>query len=71
VIGKWFGWLRPAENEDPTDEPPTAMAVPAQRATRAASTLKAVPADKSAKGFDPYNSGAFKRKNAWEKVPRL
>jgi hypothetical protein len=24
----------------------------------------------SDKGFDPYNSGAFERRNAWERVSR-
>ena len=25
---------------------------------------------KPQKGFDPYNSGTFKKDNAWERVPR-
>lgn len=70
MFGKWFG--RRKAVDEATDEPPTAIAPPLQRPTvRPAAASKAIPGDKSATGFDPYNSGAFKRKSAWEKVPRL
>jgi hypothetical protein len=32
--------------------------------------FKAIPPEKKKTGFDPYNSGAFRRSDAWERVPR-
>ena len=70
MFSKWFGWRKPAEDE--RDDPPTAAPVHAPQQRRpAAASAKSVPVEKSAQGFDPYNSGAFKPKSAWEKVPRL
>jgi hypothetical protein len=69
VFSKWFGWRKPAEDE--RDDPPTAAPVHAPQRRPATAPAKSVPVEKSAQGFDPYNSGAFKRKSAWEKVPRL
>ncbi|MET0987082.1 MAG: hypothetical protein ABW034_16930 [Steroidobacteraceae bacterium] len=70
MFAKLFGWRKPVE--DQPDDPPSAVRVPVvqQRSVRPAA-VKAVAPEKNAKGFDPYNSGAFKRKGAWEKVPRL
>lgn len=65
MFAKWFGRRKPVENDDP----PTAAPVRIQ--PRPTAAAKAVSAEKSTQGFDPYNSGAFKRKGAWEKVPRL
>jgi hypothetical protein len=66
VFRKLLGWWRKPVEID-TDEPPAAAA-PA-RHVRPAAAL--VPPEKKETGFDPYNSGAFKRQNAWERVPRL
>ncbi|MET0986857.1 MAG: hypothetical protein ABW034_15785 [Steroidobacteraceae bacterium] len=68
MFGKLFGWRKPVDVEP--DDPPSAAPVVRQRPVNPAAT-KAVAPGTSAKGFDPYNSGAFKRQNAWEKVPRL
>jgi hypothetical protein len=67
VFGKLFHWYKAKVDQDgPADEPATAQSsVPPPR-----SPVKVIPRENSAKGFDPYNSGAFKRQNAWERVPR-
>jgi hypothetical protein len=69
-FAKWFG--RDAENEHENDEParfsapqPPVEAVTDARLTNAS---KAAGSAKPKKGFDPYNSGAFERKNAWERT---
>ncbi len=69
-FAKWFGGADEREEyEEPTAVPPAAIAPakPAATAKRPA----AVSADPAkSKGFDPYNSGTFERRNAWERVPR-
>lgn len=70
MFAKLFGWRKPAAVE-PDDPPRAAPVAIAQQRTVRPAPPKAVAPEKSAKGFDPYNSGAFKRQNAWEKVPRL
>lgn len=66
-FAKWFGG-RTAEQED---EEPARHAPPIVRpASPAAPHRVNVPKAQAAKGFDPYNSGAFERRNAWERVPR-
>ena len=71
-FAKWFGGRR---DEEDTDEParfappvstPTQPATP--EAARPANPVKS-PAPKQ-KGFDPYNSGSFERRSAWERVNR-
>lgn len=75
---RWFG-RRSKAAEELEDEPArfTAAAVAAVAKEPAQPTRiptvtppKAIPAAKAAKGFDPYNSGAFERRNAWERVSR-
>jgi hypothetical protein len=78
-FAKWFGGRTPEEDTDEParfaapnvsrpDEPATTMpsraAGPAQ--TPAKTRAKAPPAS----GFDPYNSGSFERRSAWERVSR-
>jgi len=74
-FAKWFGGRR-EEHED--DEParftaphpvrPTASntRLPAHR--KSAQAAQAQIAKSKLKGFDPYNSGAFEVKNAWERT---
>lgn len=46
-------------------------APPAKRPLSAGNAKRGIHADKVTKnGFDPYNSGSFKRGNAWERVIR-
>ncbi len=65
----WFAkWFERAE----PDEEPSAVAPPRPTASTPASRSAAprtVPA-KPAKGFDPYNSGAFETRSAWERISR-
>ena len=68
-LGKWFG--RSAEDDQTNDEPArfSAPQAPAQLSTPTrASGTPSEARPKPKKGFDPYNSGAFERKNAWERT---
>lgn len=60
-IAKLFGSRKPST--------PTQAVAPVRKVA-ASNTLKVVPAEKKQKGFDPYNSGAYKKENAWERVIR-
>ena len=75
----WFAKLFGGRDDGRDDEPPTAVAPPPPPATsvnnlrgRAPSPGKPVTAGaaKPKGGFDPYNSGAYDRRNAWESVKR-
>jgi hypothetical protein len=69
VFGKLFRWRkRAAAQYDESDVQAARTAMP--RRTSAESTAKAIAPAKKAAGFDPYNSGAFHRQNAWERIPR-
>jgi len=66
-FAKWFG-RRKDEDDEPArfTTPPnvrTATKTPRPKASASVRT----PAQK-AMGFDPYNSGAFERHNAWERT---
>ena len=69
-LEKWFG--RSAESDHENDEPArfSAPQAPAEAvsATRGAASSATATKAKPKKGFDPYNSGAFERKNAWERT---
>jgi hypothetical protein len=68
-LDKWFGGR--AESQEP-DEP--ARHAPVQIVTKSSATAPVntlQPGKRGpAKGFDPYNSGAFERRNAWERINR-
>jgi hypothetical protein len=75
----WFAKLFGGRDEREDDEEPTAVAphrAVAQMPTTSAVTKRPatapVPGSEVAKrkGFDPYNSGSFERRNAWERVNR-
>ena len=67
-FAKWFGGR---EEVDDTDEPARFVApptpVPQQPAPAIACKKKA---RSSGNGFDPYNSGSFEKRNAWERVSK-
>jgi hypothetical protein len=70
-FAKLFGSGRDNESDD---EPARFSSMPVAHSAQLAQP-KSAPRMKStgpkaAKGFDPYNSGAFKRQNAWERVNR-
>ena len=66
-FAKWFGGRNEVED---TDEPARCAApatpAPQQSATTVVRTKKAP----AGSGFDPYNSGSFERRNAWERVSK-
>jgi hypothetical protein len=65
---KWFGGRAETHDDDePARHPPVQILVkPAQPAPANARQA----AKSGGKGFDPYNSGAFERRNAWERIKR-
>lgn len=71
-FAKWFGGASEVEGED--DEParhappPSIRPAAPQVAKRSGAASAGRPA--SGTGFDPYNSGAFERRNAWERIKR-
>lgn len=69
-FAKWFGGRNDEQDDEPARVPPGTVRVsqtapksrPAERQSRTSASIK--------KGFDPYNSGAFERANAWERTNR-
>ncbi len=84
-LAKWFGRrdkARQEEYEPATHPPVTAASNPRgspNPARAAADDARSTPGEKqgekpgpapSSQGFDPYNSGAFKRHHEWERISR-
>jgi hypothetical protein len=84
IFAKLFG-IRPEDADDPPSHPPAAVEARRPRADEATGTHAALAtgarpaqpktrpeadAKPAATGFDPYNSGAFKKNNAWERINR-
>lgn len=83
IFAKLFG-VRPEDEDDPPTHPPVATAGHPRQTdvtgTHAALRTGSMPARPKAgpqsgakpatTSFDPYNSGAFKKNNAWERVTR-
>ena len=67
-FAKWFG----GRNELEDDDEPARFVAPPTRSTQQSSSTTIVRQKKpgSLKGFDPYNSGAFEKRNAWAKVSK-
>jgi hypothetical protein len=70
-FAKWFGGRK---EEIDTDEP-ARFAAPNVSKPAAPAAVTPPPAASPTKapgqkGFDPYNSGSFARRNAWERVSR-
>jgi hypothetical protein len=68
-FAKWFGGRNEVEDND---EPARFAAPEIPEAPQSATTTVARKrqAAVSPKGFDPYNSGSFEKRNAWERVSR-
>ena len=66
-FAKWFGGRNEVQD---TDEPARFTAPPARTAQQSGTTIVRTKKTGSAKGFDPYNSGAFENRNAWAKVSK-
>jgi hypothetical protein len=66
-FAKWFG----ARNEvEDSDEPARFAATPAPVPQQSAPTSVGKKKARSGNGFDPYNSGSFEKRNAWERVSK-
>lgn len=72
----WFARLFGGRDDGSDDELPTATAPQPPVGNPSASIDKRIPASPHGakvapqKGFDPYNSGTFERRNAWERIGR-
>lgn len=66
-FAKWFGGRNEVED---TDEPARFTAPPARSTQGSDTAIVRAKKTGSVKGFDPYNSGAFEKRNAWEKVSK-
>jgi hypothetical protein len=72
-LGKMFGGRKRPPEIDPGEEPARFAAPVPPEETPVSQDLKRRTQDRlqSQSGFDPYNSGTFKKKdNAWERVGR-
>jgi hypothetical protein len=67
-FAKWFGG-RNDEVQD-TDEPARFTAPAARPAEQSGTTTVRKKGTGSSTGFDPYNSGSFEKRNAWERVSK-
>ena len=68
LFARLFGKRREEEDDEPSAQAPASQArtAPARPKSDAADAAERP----DAAGFDPYNSGAFRRTNAWERVNR-
>lgn len=70
----WFARLFGGRDDGSDDELPTASAPqpPVREAVPQPTSVQnaARSAQKKPQGFDPYNSGSFEHRNAWERVNR-
>jgi hypothetical protein len=66
-FAKWFGGSNEVQD---TDEPARFTAPPTRAEEQSGTTSVRKRKKGSLKGFDPYNSGAFENRNAWEKVSK-
>ena len=71
-LGKWFNRHRDEENDEPARfSAPQIVRPPEEEPATQSNGATNKPAKlKPATGFDPYNSGAFERRNAWERIHR-
>jgi hypothetical protein len=69
-FAKWFG-SRSQDPEQHQDDEPARFSAPQRAETPKVSAFpqsgSSAGTTKPKKGFDPYNSGAFERRNAWER----
>ncbi|HEX7115801.1 MAG TPA: hypothetical protein VF193_11780 [Steroidobacter sp.] len=71
-LAKWFGRreARPEEDDEPPRVPPQQISRPVRTPPAPAQKPRVSATKPAEQGFDPYNSGAFERRNAWERVVR-
>jgi hypothetical protein len=66
-FAKWFGGREEVED---TDEPARFQAPATRPPQPSATTIIGKQKPRSGSGFDPYNSGEFEKRNAWERVSK-
>jgi hypothetical protein len=66
-FAKWFGGRK---EEDPETDEPARFAAPPTPAPQESATMIRKKQASSGNGFDPYNSGSFEKRNAWERVSK-
>ena len=66
-FAKWFGGRNELEDND---EPARFIAPPTRSTQQSSTTIVRTKKPGSLKGFDPYNSGVFEKRNAWAKVSK-
>ena len=66
-FAKWFGGRKEVQD---TDEPARFTAPPTRSPPQSATTVVRKPKAQHGSGFDPYNSGSFEKRNAWERVSK-
>jgi hypothetical protein len=66
-FAKWFGGRDEVED---TDEPARFAPPPSRPPEQSAATVAPKKKGQPGKGFDPYNSGSFEKRNAWERVSK-
>ena len=74
-LARLFGGRKVKADDEPARFAPPARAIqPVKRSPTVGTPKRGIHADQVAgkvkSGFDPYNSGSFERKNAWERVIR-
>lgn len=67
-FAKWFGGRK--EEAQETDEPARFAAPATPPPQESATTMIRKKKALSGNGFDPYNSGSFEKRNAWERVSK-
>ena len=67
-FAKWFGGRN--EVQEDTDEPARFAAPPTREPQQSATTMVRQKKARAGSGFDPYNSGEFEKRNAWERVSK-
>jgi hypothetical protein len=69
-FAKWFGAREAHDDDEPARHAPVQITVRPAEAPPVNARQAAKPRAGKGKGFDPYNSGAFERRNAWGRITR-
>ena len=69
-FGKWFGGRAEVQEDDEPARHSPVQILPKSLQPAPVNTRRPKKKCGPTKGFDPYNSGAFERRNAWERINR-
>ena len=68
-FAKWFGGREtPTDDDEPARFTVVRTARPEQDTTQSRTVAKTPKKTGKGKGFDPYDSGAFDRRNTWDRT---